>query len=182
VKTEQKKIDPNKLKPGALVKLMNGTEVGKVTTTQTIASWHNAGMPRNPDGKTYSLLTVIAWLTQERSSGRGKQDKSGDNAELNELIKEKLRVDIEFGKIKIEHEHVKKELSSLKEKIGSGELMERDKHLAALMDRARFVRESIESISSYASRLQGRNLSEIRAGLTEIGKDILRLMAAKDDD
>ncbi len=72
---------------------------------------------------------------------------------------------------------VKAQADEFERRLRSGELREAKDVEREQMEWAKFVRETLESLGSYAPRLQAKNLVELRQALEEIGGDLLRQLA-----
>ena len=181
---------PNELNPVALTRkqlatLLNETPVGKsyrtdngsgVTTPQTISNWEASGCPVNPDG-TYSLPAIAAWLAIDRKNRSDKSAISIDGASLPILQIEKLKAEIENLRSTKEYRDVKTELETFKSKLQSGEILPRSDVEAEYVKRARYIRETLDGLPSYAPRLQAKNLIEIRSELEAIARDVCSILS-----
>ncbi|TWT44999.1 Phage terminase large subunit (GpA) [Phycisphaerae bacterium RAS1] len=63
-------IDPRKLKPGELVRLLNSTPLGEVLSERQLHRHRSRAGFRIGDGRTVDLLRYVAWLVLERHRPR----------------------------------------------------------------------------------------------------------------
>ena len=64
-------IDPRKLKPTELVRLLNSTPLGEVISERQLHRHRARAGFRIGDGRTVDLLRYVAWLTLERDDFEG---------------------------------------------------------------------------------------------------------------
>lgn len=83
--------------------------------------------------------------------------------------------------INAEKGRVKAQSDEYERRIRSGELLEASKVEMGQIERARFIRETLEGLGSYAPRLQGKTVVGIRQELEEIGRDLMLRLAGDDD-
>lgn len=186
--------NPNALSRKELAQLLNNSRVvamrkqmgmkasqAKCTTQNTIGKWIESGLPTTPEGKL-SIIDVAAWHACERKDhGGGRRGASdaagGDGKEVVNLKEELIKSQIRANNASADYRLVKTELEEIKKRIHDGELVEHDEVEKGYVERARFIRESIEGISQSAPRLQGKTLVEVRDELKAIAAELLSTLA-----
>lgn len=175
--------------------IISGTAVGKWITEQAC--------PTNPDGKTLNLADVCAWLAVRYKDGtrdrppeptsdpqkladdmRGFID-DGDVVGLigcllgwvGDLETAKAVSQIVVNVINAEKGRVKAQADEYERRIRAGELLEAKTVEQGNIERCHYIRETLSTLGTYAPRLQGKTLVEIRAELETIGTELLNIFA-----
>jgi len=79
--------------------------------------------------------------------------------------------------INAEKGRVKAQSDEYERRIRNGELLEARAVEMGRIERARYIRETLEGLGSYAPRLQGKTVVGIRQELEEIGRDMMQRLA-----
>lgn len=186
-KSEQ--IDVSYLSRTNLVRIINTSSFaqtlkakkikGTITSATTTSNWINQnGCPVNSDGKHLNLADVTAWLAYERKGGAvSKKEKS-----LDKLKRELMQSQIDANNANTEYRKVKAELENFKKQMQDGEIVEVAEIEKRDVEKARYIRDVIESLDSYGSRLTGKNLAETKKELKLVVIDILNILARADED
>jgi len=83
--------------------------------------------------------------------------------------------------INAEKGRVKAQSDEYERRIRNGELLEMKVVEMGRIERARFIRETLEGLGSYAPRLQGKTVVGIRQELEEIGRDLMQRLAGDEE-
>lgn len=186
---KQQSIDVTNISRTNLVRIINTSSFaqglkskkikGSITSATTVGNWINQnGCPVNPDGRHLNLADVCAWLAYERKGGA----VSKDTKSLDKLKRELMQSQIDANNANTEYRRVKAELEHFKKQMQDGEIVDVAEVEKRDIEKARFIRDAIENLDSYGSRLTGKNLAEIKKELKLITIDILNVLAREAED
>jgi hypothetical protein len=147
------------LRASDLVRLLNSTPLGPVTTANTVMQWKLAGCPLNADG-TYALHAVAAWLAVCRKEGR-----AGDSRAASDMRRRQAESRMDKEKAAADCARLRARREALEMKEAEGRLVARALHLAALASYARAFRASLSRLENLAPLLAGANVIEIKETL-----------------
>ncbi|MEF8788400.1 MAG: hypothetical protein V5A84_04970, partial [Planctomycetota bacterium] len=82
------KLDPRKLRPAELARLLNSTPLGEVVGAHTIYRQRNRAGYRVGDGTTVDLVRYIAWLARQRHES-GEKKQTGDYESMKDRARER---------------------------------------------------------------------------------------------
>jgi len=68
------RFDPRKLRPSALLRLVNSTSLGEVLRSHTLYKQRNRAGFRIGDGRYINLLRYVAWLSEQRDEMKKRED------------------------------------------------------------------------------------------------------------
>jgi len=171
---KKKPLNPYKLTQGQLVEILNGTALGQVTTRATVSNWKaKSDFPMNPDGRTYRLDAVTAWLAKQRKERVGGE---GDD-DLVRLDREIKEATLRSAKAKAEEVEAKNELRKLEIKVDNGELLDAKGVERHRVERAAWIARVLDDLPGFAPRLQGLTLAQVRKELKTLSREMRTKMA-----
>lgn len=175
---QPKTLNPYKLTAGQLVEILNNAGHGAVTTPATVTNWKKKpDFVLNPDGRTYRLDTVAAWLAKER-----KNRSSLDGEEKISLDREMAEARLRSLQASADEKEAKAKLKEMQRKLDLGELLEATRVKQEQMDRAAWIAHVLDELPGFAPRLQGLTLAQARKELGAISRELRTRMADGEPD